>query len=75
MNLSELQKKEIINISDGKRIGLIIDVIVNKDGKIDSLILEDKRFNKRFSKSDFRVYWNQIIKIGDDIILIDTRNK
>ena len=47
MNLSELQKKEIINISDGKRIGLIIDVIVTKDGKIDSLILEDKRFNKR----------------------------
>ena len=55
MNLSELQKKEIINISDGKRIGLIIDVIVTKDGKIDSLILEDKRFNKRFSKSEFRV--------------------
>ena len=31
MNLSELQKKEIINISDGKRIGLIIDVIVNRN--------------------------------------------
>ena len=74
MNLSELQKKEIINISDGKRIGLIIDVIVTKDGKIDSLILEDKRFNKRFNKSEFRVYWNQIIKIGDDIILIDSKN-
>ena len=74
MNLSELQKKEIINISDGKRIGLIIDVIVNKDGKIDSLILEDRRFNKRFSKGEFRVYWNQIIKIGDDIILIDSKN-
>ena len=56
MNLSELQKKEIINITDGKRIGMIIDVIVTKEGNIDSLILEDKRFNKRFSKNKFRVF-------------------
>lgn len=73
MNLSELQKKEIINISDGKKIGMIIDVIVSSQGKIDSLILEEKRFNKRFSKGEIKVNWEQIVKIGDDIILIDTK--
>lgn len=73
MNLSELQKKEIINISDGKKVGMIIDVIVSSDGKIDSLILEEKRFNKHFSRGEIKIYWNQIIKIGDDIILIDTK--
>ena len=33
MRLSELQQKEIVNIKDGKRVGVIIDVIVGDDGK------------------------------------------
>ena len=32
MRLSELQTKEIINMSTGKRLGLIIDVIVDNTG-------------------------------------------
>ena len=74
MHLSELQLKEIINISNGKRIGVIVDVIVSNDGKIEKLILEEKR-GRKFTKEEFEVTWNQIIKVGDDIILIDTRNK
>ena len=74
MRLSELQLKEIINIVDGKRIGIIIDVIVNNNGNIEKLILEEKR-GRKFSKEEYEILWNQIIKIGDDIILIDTRNK
>lgn len=74
MRLSELQLKEIINIVDGKRIGVIIDVIVGTDGKIEKLVLEEKR-GRKFSKEEYEILWHQIIKIGDDIILIDTRNK
>ena len=74
MHLSELQQKEIINISNGKRIGIIVDVIVDTSGNIQKLILEEKR-GRKFSKEEYEILWNQIIKIGDDIILIDTRNK
>ena len=74
MRLSELQLKEIINISNGKRIGVIVDVIVDNNGNIQKLILEEKR-GRKFSKEEYEVSWNQIVKIGDDIILIDTRNK
>lgn len=74
MHLSELQLKEIINITDGKRIGIIVDVIVESNGQIRKLILEEKR-GKRFSKDEYEILWSQIVKIGDDIILIDTRNK
>ena len=74
MRLSELQLKEIINISNGKRIGIIIDVIVSTNGQIEKLVLEEKR-GRKFSKEEYEITWNQIIKIGDDIILIDTRNK
>ena len=74
MRLSELQQKEIINIVDGKRIGIIIDVIVSQNGNIEKLVLEEKR-GRKFSKEEFEILWSQIIKVGDDIILIDTRNK
>ena len=73
MRLSELQQKEIINISNGKRIGIIIDVIIDTNGNIQKLVLEEKR-GRKFSKEEFEILWSQIVKVGDDIILIDTRN-
>ena len=74
MRLSELQLKEIVNVVNGKRIGMIIDVVVDEKGNISNLILEEKR-GKKFSREEYSVLWNQIVKIGDDIILVDTRNK
>lgn len=74
MRLSELQLKEIINISNGKRIGVIVDVIVETNGQIQKLVLEERR-GRKFSKEEYEISWNQIVKVGDDIILIDTRNK
>jgi len=75
MHLSDLQTKEIIDITTGKRMGIIIDVIVEPSGKIKSLVLQEKKIKKFSAKEDFEVTWGEIIKIGDDIILIDTRNK
>ena len=74
MRLSELQQKEIINISNGKRIGIIVDVIVDTSWNILKLVLEEKR-GRKFSKEEYEILWSQIVKVGDDIILIDTRNK
>ncbi len=73
MRLSELQLKEVVNIKDGKRIGMIIDVLIDDKGLINKLVLEEKR-GKRFSREESVINWSQIVKIGDDIILIDTRN-
>lgn len=74
MRLSDLQRKEIVNIVDGKRVGIIIDVIVDEKGSVNTLVLEDRR-GRKFSREEYNIMWNQIVKIGDDIILIDTRNK
>lgn len=70
MRLSELQTKEIINMTTGKRLGLIIDVIVDTNGSIKSLILEEKRVRRIASREEYELSWNQISKIGDDIILV-----
>ena len=74
MRLSELQLKEIINVVNGKRIGSIVDVIIDDKGYIKNLVLEERRGHK-FSHEEYNITWSQIVKIGDDIILVDTRNK
>jgi len=73
VRLSELQLKEIVDIRDGRRIGMIVDVFVDEKGNIAKLVIEDKR-GRRFSKEECEIMWSKIIKIGDDIILIDTRS-
>ena len=47
MNLSELQDKEIIDIATGRRIGNIIDVIIDRKGMVAKLLLEDRKPNRR----------------------------
>lgn len=77
MNLSDLQEKEVIDISSGKRIGTIIDIIISMTGNISKLVLEERKTSKRLfsnNKEDIYLDWNQIIKIGDDIILVDSKN-
>lgn len=76
MQLSELQLKEVIDITSGKKIGVIVDVSVDSDGRIRSFTLEERRGRKFMpSKEEYELLWNQIIKFGDDIILVDTRRK
>ena len=78
MNLSDLQDKEIIDISTGRRVGNIIDVVISRKGEISKLILEERKMSKKIfgnSKENNTITWNKIIKIGDDIILVDCDNK
>lgn len=70
MRLSDLQNKDIVNIIDGKRIGNIIDVSLDETGKMISLIVSKSKFNL-FNNSEMEIKWDQISKIGEDVILID----
>lgn len=72
MRLSELQHKDVINTLNGKKIGNIIDVSINDDGKMSGLIVEKtKFFISWFSNhNEVEINWNQIEKIGDDVILV-----
>lgn len=72
MRLSDLQNKDVVNVIDGKRVGNIIDVNIDFEGKLDSLIVEkSKFFISMFSTSnEVEVRWAQIEKIGEDVILV-----
>lgn len=74
MKLSELQNKTIINLQDGKNIGNIIDLEINDDGSARGIVVEKHKFliSTFSSKKEFIIKWDQIKKIGEDVILIDT---
>ena len=73
MRLSDLQKKDIVNVNDGKRIGSIIDIHINLEGAMDEIIIEKSTFLVSLfsSKNEISIKWDQIKKIGEDVILVD----
>ena len=70
MSLSELQSKDIIT-TDGKLIGNIIDVVI-ENGKVSYLIVEKSKFllSRLSTKDELKIKWEQITKIGEDVILL-----
>ncbi|WP_041122328.1 YlmC/YmxH family sporulation protein [Jeotgalibacillus alimentarius] len=70
MRISDLQSKDIVSITDGKKLGLIADIDLNvKTGMIDSFILHSS--GGWFSKGEeVKIMWKDVAKIGNDVILV-----
>ena len=74
VKISELKQREVISINDGRRLGIAYDIEIDmEEGKIDALVIPGTgRVLGLFSKeSDIVVNWENIKKIGTDVILID----
>lgn len=76
MRLSELGGKEIINLFNGERLGIInnSDLVFDEStGKIHYLLIPKKRtpFFIFGERAKAEVAWDAIKKIGPDIIIID----
>ncbi len=77
LRASDLTQKEVINITDGKRVGLIADLEVDLNkGKINAIIIPSAgRFLGIFGKEfDYEISWDQIKKIGEDVILVEMKS-
>ena len=74
MKLSELQRKDIINIKDGKKVGRIIDVGFDQsNGYLIKFVIERTHFvrNLLSTNENLSIKFTQIKKLGEDVILID----
>ena len=72
MNLSDLQRKDIVNLEDGKRLGRIIDAEVLENGVISHFVVLERKFWRIFkSSSEVTITFSQIKKIGSDVILVE----
>lgn len=73
MNLSDFQNKDVINISDGKKIGNIVDCKIEPNtGVIASFVLEPLKGMFSFRGSGkVEIEFKNICKIGEDVILVN----
>lgn len=74
INLSEMKEKEVINIRNGERLGFIYDFEIDlENGKVLAAIIP--AYGKVLSifnrNRDLFIPWQNIFKIGQDIILVD----
>lgn len=70
----DFKHKEVINITDGKRLGFVQDVTANlESGIITSIIVpgSNKLFNLFSTGNDIIIPWEKIRCIGDDVILVE----
>lgn len=76
MRYKEISGKEIVDLSDGTRLGILgqTDIQINRTtGKIESFIIPNyKWFGFKKEDSEAFIHWDNIKKIGKDIILIET---
>lgn len=74
LKISDLRMREIVNVVDGRRLGLIKDVDVDLEaGRVKALILPGNgRIMGLFSRNDdIIIPWDKIKKIGIDVILVE----
>lgn len=70
MRLADLQRKDVVSIKDGRKLGRIVDVEMDGLGAIQYLVVEPKKFFHFFSSKEETVMFKQIEKIGEDVILV-----
>lgn len=78
LRAGDLRQKEVINITDGKRLGFVSDVEINfSAGYIDAIIIPAPgKFLGIFGKgADYVIPWKDIVRVGDDIILVEYEAK
>lgn len=71
----DFKHKEVVNITDGKRLGYVQDVCADlESGIITSIIVPggNNKILSMFSNSkDIVIPWQNIKCIGDDLILVE----
>lgn len=78
MKLSEISSKDVINDEDGVKLGKIVDAEIDvATGKIVNVTIYRgfKFFNVFGSKVNVQIPWNKIIKIGNDVVIVENNQK
>lgn len=73
IKISEFQIKDVVNVADGKKLGNIGDIEINLDtGTVEAVVISGNGKVLGFfgREEDIVIPWKNIIKIGEDVILV-----
>lgn len=74
MVLTELSMKDVVNDEDGIKLGRIIDLDIDiATGRVISITIDRGfRLSSIFTnKNQITIPWSKIIKIGNDVIIVE----
>lgn len=76
MKLSEMVGKEIVNLNDGSRLGVVGEsdlVIDGRDGAIHSIVVPSRSTPLNFwaDKQSLVIPWEAIKKVGTEVIIVE----
>ena len=78
VKISEFQTKDVINIYDGKKLGTVHDLEIDlRQGRVEALVVpaQSKFLGLFGSATEYIIPWNNIIKIGLDVILVKLEDR
>ena len=71
---SELRTRDVINISDGRKLGAVVDVDIDlESGRLRAIVVPGQRgmFSIFGRNEDIVIPWDKIKRIGQDVILVE----
>ncbi len=74
MRLTDLRDRDVVNVNDGKRLGVISDVELDvEQGTVKAIIIPGAGGLRGVlgKKNELLIPWDKIIKVGLDTILVD----
>lgn len=78
VKISDLRMREVVNVVDGKRLGVIKDIDLDMEaGAIRAIVLPGSTgfFGSFMGRNeDYVIPWNRIKKIGMDVILVEVNS-
>ena len=72
---SQIKKMDVVSVNEGKNLGRVCDIaFFYPENKVKGFFVTGSR-GFHFSKSDVFIPMPQIVKIGEDVILVNTSEK
>ena len=76
VKFTDLQCKEVICVSDGRRLGFVADVVIElPEGKLCALVVPGpcRYLGVAGRSEDYVIPFSAVCRIGPDIVLVDTK--
>lgn len=73
-----MRYKEVINLHNGERLGFVCDAVADSvTGQLTALIVPGhyRFFGLLGREDDYIITWDQISRLGDDLVLIDVKGE
>jgi YlmC/YmxH family sporulation protein len=74
VRISELEDRDVVNITDGRRLGNVVDVEIDlESGRIVAVVIPgpQRLLGLLGRDNDLVIPWERIKKIGADVILVE----